>query len=263
MPLVQTYAKWLTEESKYSTVYFELNLLKQIVKWLISQQYLPQSSKLETKLRKPNRSVRHCYSREQVSAILAFCSTPKLQWMQWLVKGLIYFGLRIEELAALQWHHFDMTEGKEVIRLDDQSQEPEPEDPGDRHLLTKSHRSRELPIHPRILVNLKKRSSNPITKFVFPSRHGKPFDSGWARQKLVGVLVAVAKQRGDESWKVEFRKARFHSFRNYFVTVCADAGVPIQMLMAWLGHQHSSMITRYYRSRKDVAQQEMCKVEFE
>ncbi len=120
--LFSAYAVWLSENNMHASAYLELNTIKQIVNWLVSEGYLPQTARIMRKLRKPNRSERHCYSQAQVKAILAHCDSPNLQWLQWLVLGLVYFGLRIEELASLRWDHLDFTEGKEMLRLDDESQ---------------------------------------------------------------------------------------------------------------------------------------------
>jgi len=44
--------------------------------------------------------------------------------------------------------------------------------------------------------------------------------------------------------------------------MCADQGVPEQMLMDWLGHRHPSMIRHYYHGQRDEAQRRMDSIRF-
>jgi integrase len=59
-----------------------------------------------------------------------------------------------------------------------------------------------------------------------------------------------------------FADGRLHSFRHSFCSVCADAGVPEQTLMAWLGHRDSNMVKRYYHLLDDSSKQAMQRVQF-
>ena len=55
---------------------------------------------------------------------------------------------------------------------------------------------------------------------------------------------------------------RLHSLRHYFCSVCANTGVPEQVLMHWLGHRDSSMVKRYYHLHGEESQRQMKKIDF-
>lgn len=59
-----------------------------------------------------------------------------------------------------------------------------------------------------------------------------------------------------------FEDGRVHSLKHYFVSRCADSGVPEQVVKAWLWCKSSRMIDRYYHPDKDVAERHMNSVKF-
>lgn len=60
--------------------------------------------------------------------------------------------------------------------------------------------------------------------------------------------------------EIAFGDGRLHSFRHYFCGWCANAGIPEQTIMSWLGHRHSSMVRHYYQLHDDEAQQQMLRL---
>ncbi|QDT65201.1 tyrosine-type recombinase/integrase [Calycomorphotria hydatis] len=67
------------------------------------------------------------------------------------------------------------------------------------------------------------------------------------RQILVrDVLEPLAGEFPSENDELGFNHGRLHSFRHYFCSMCANSGVPEQVLKPWMGHQSSRMIRRYY-----------------
>uniref|UniRef100_UPI0011A9E067 tyrosine-type recombinase/integrase n=1 Tax=Thalassoglobus polymorphus TaxID=2527994 RepID=UPI0011A9E067 len=48
-----------------------------------------------------------------------------------------------------------------------------------------------------------------------------------------------------DSAEPSFVDGRLHSFRYYFCSVCANAGLPERILMTWLGHRNSKMLQHY------------------
>jgi integrase len=59
---------------------------------------------------------------------------------------------------------------------------------------------------------------------------------------------------------VGFADGRVHSFRHFFCSLCANSGVPEQMLMSWLGHRSSRMIRRYYHAHDEASKAAMLNV---
>jgi integrase len=65
---------------------------------------------------------------------------------------------------------------------------------------------------------------------------------------------------GDD--EVGFKGGRLHSFRHYFCSVCANSGVPEQLLMKWPGHRNLVMVKHYYHVHNGRAQQELSRLDF-
>ncbi|WP_261342097.1 tyrosine-type recombinase/integrase [Calycomorphotria hydatis] len=53
------------------------------------------------------------------------------------------------------------------------------------------------------------------------------------------------------------------SFRHYFCSMCANSGVPEQVLKSWMGHQSSRMVRRYYYLHDEESRQQINKINFE
>jgi integrase len=57
--------------------------------------------------------------------------------------------------------------------------------------------------------------------------------------KLADRFPSPAGERG-------FQDGRFHSFRHYFISQCANQGIPERIVMEWVGHADSEMVRHYY-----------------
>ena len=76
------------------------------------------------------------------------------------------------------------------------------------------------------------------------------------------VMTPLADASPTPDHETGFRDGRLHSFRHYFCSVCANAGVPEQVLMQWLGHRQSAMVRHYYHLHDDEAQRQMTRLQF-
>jgi integrase len=54
-----------------------------------------------------------------------------------------------------------------------------------------------------------------------------------------------------------FKDGRLHSFRHYFASTCANAGIPERIVMEWLGHADSEMVRHYYHLHDDESRRQM------
>ena len=52
-----------------------------------------------------------------------------------------------------------------------------------------------------------------------------------------------------------------HSFRHFFVSLCANSGVPERVCMTWVGHKDSEMVRHYYHLHDDESKRAMGLVE--
>lgn len=78
------YGRWLDDEDYAGRSQgLELTTIKQAVKWMVGVKMLPASCLLTTKVRKIRGTDTHCYSPEEVRAIIAYCrGRDELQWLE-------------------------------------------------------------------------------------------------------------------------------------------------------------------------------------
>jgi len=71
------------------------------------------------------------------------------------------------------------------------------------------------------------------------------------------VLERLAPRYPSPQGTKGFRDGRLHSFRHYFISRCADSGVPERIVMEWVGHADSAMVRRYYSLNDEEAKRQM------
>ncbi len=253
------YAGWLDGESyAYATEYLELNTIKQILKFLVENNHLPQTALFSYPLQKPQGTDTYCWRQEEVQAIIEHCHTTGLYWLENAVTALSTTGLRIGELASLRWTDLDLDKG--TVTLTDESTSAK-RGKSDRRT-TKTGASRSFPIHAKlrsVFVSLE-RSADGL---IFHGPRGGKIKADTMRRILIRDVLEPLKDRfppqGDEP---SFVDGRLHSFRHYFCSACANNNVPERVLMSWLGHSSSKMIRRYYHLHSEESQRHIEQIEF-
>jgi len=99
------------EKKEYAqkTLLNELTTLKQCVRWLIDDGKLIGCEPIKLKLRKVESQRAYCYRESEVRAIVARCrQVASLGWIGDVVTALARTGMRIDELANLQWADVDL-----------------------------------------------------------------------------------------------------------------------------------------------------------
>lgn len=256
---LKTYACWLEERGYHErTLYLELTVVKQAVKHLVEEGYLPATCRIVMPLSKSNDSSTYCYSPEEVEAIVAFCTADEdLVWLGQVAVALACTGMRISELAALRWSDVDFD--RNVVRIEN--------DPGKQkgkgnRRRTKNRKDRSIPIPAEFLDVLRALPRHQDGR-VFHGPLGRLLKPDVVRSNLKGkVLTAVAKAFRARDVETGIEHGRLHSFRHYFCSECANKNVPMQMVMDWLGHQDSRMARYYYHLADQRAQDEMKRLTF-
>ena len=211
-------------------------------------------------MRKPDETDTYCWRAEEVDAMVAHCrSQPELQWMADILVALACTGLRISELAALRWSDIDFQ--KNVITIKDESTRAARRTKRELRT-TKGRRSRSFPLHDVLRDLLQSRPRSEDGR-IFAGREGGRLKPDKIRTILIRRIIDPLSERfptlPEESGFVD---GRLHSFRHYFCSVCANSGVPEQVVMRWLGHRSSRMVRHYYHLHDDEAQRQMQRVTF-
>ncbi|MGZ0174514.1 MAG: tyrosine-type recombinase/integrase [Planctomycetales bacterium] len=258
--MLESYAAWLDDNDyAYRTEYIELTTLKQAVKWFVTEGILPSDRVIVLPLKKAIGSDTYCWTPEQVQAMRERCqANESLAWLDGIIVTLACTGLRISELAGLRWSDVDTAANQ--ILLTDESRSARKQKRERRE--TKSGRSRSFPIH-SALEKVLDQTSRASDGLIFHGPLGGRLKPDRLRQILIREVLTPLEERfpsGED--EIGFKDGRLHSFRHYFCSVCANRGVPEQLLMTWLGHRNSAMVKHYYHVHNEQAQQEMCRLDF-
>ncbi|MDD4889647.1 MAG: site-specific integrase [Phycisphaerae bacterium] len=259
--VVEHYGRWLDERNyAYRSQFLELTTIKQAIKWMVAEKLLPEASVIALRVHKPHGSPTYCYTPEEVAAIIARCfADPDLFWLGRVLVALAYSGLRIGELAQLQWDDIDLQAGLVVVR--DDSRGGKLAGSGVART-TKTHRSRKVAIHADLRKVLEAMPGNRDGA-VFLGPLGGRLKPDTVRNVLQREVLLPLRnrfpRRGDAR---SFEDGRIHSFRHYFCTSCFRGGVPEWQIIEWLGHSDSSMVKLYrHMGAADETQRAMGKVQ--
>ena len=243
------------------TVYFELTTLKQVVGWLIKEKLLPAGAKIHLSLRKPQGTDTYCWKRQEFQAMLEHCAAhPDLTWLGEILLALGVTGLRISELLDLRWSNVLLEKRDPVILLVDETASKNRSDDSTRRTL-KSGRGRVFPIEDNLLKLLREKGSRTGRVFRCPSQVPRTADA--IRKIFIReVINPLIDKFPTEDGEIGFANGRFHSFRHYFCSQCANSGLSVQTVMTWLGHTESTMVMHYFHLHDDEARRQLGRVRF-
>jgi integrase len=260
--VLEAYAAWLDDEGyAYATEYLELTTLKQAVKWFTENEHLPIECRITgLNMPKPAGGDTYCWTATEVAAIVACCKQQtELNWLGAVVVALASTGLRISELAALRWSDIDF-ERNMILLTDESTHAPRRRRRKARE--TKNSRSRSFPIHDglrTVLLGISQQDGG----LIFRGPRGGVLKPDTVRRILIrDVLSKLEGQFPTPEEEMGFADGRLHTFRHYFCSQCANSNVPERVVMAWLGHQSSRMVKRYYHLHDEEAQRQMKKLNF-
>ena len=154
----------------------------------------------------------------------------------------IYTGLRLGDCAMLRWRAVDMTHG--ILQVVPNKTK--------RYL---HNRPVTIPIHPALMALLKEIPEDSRKEFVIPCVAACYRES---RPKLSSRLKRIFDEAGIEtSIRIEGRQwkapeATFHSLRHTFVSMSANAGVPLHVVQSIVGHTNVAMTRHYYHEDEKV-----------
>jgi integrase len=258
-PLVEGYACFLESDGKASrTLDLEVTTLKQATKWFVERGYLPADHQIKIKVKRVVGTNAYCWSTAEFQAMVDYCySRPSLHWLWAILIGLGTTGLRISELASIRWTDVDQ-ENNIILLTDEGGIAPRRRRGTSSPRTTKNHRSRSFPIH---------KALKRVLSVLQPSADGRVFHSSrgkrvWPDSVRKALTKQVLNQLSEKFPDSGFTSGTPHSFRHYFCSTCANKGVPERMVMEWLGHQSSEMISHYYHLGNPEAQRQMQRVRF-
>lgn len=233
------------EELDYAptTISTEMTLIKGVHKFCIQQKLLDPRFSFQYPIKRPDESLTYCPSEEEVSEILLTCkSIGHLTWLYRIIFVLANTGLRFGESRDLEWR--DVDRQYELLHIRDETFR---KGLTQNKRKTKSKRSRKIPIH-KDLVALFKSIPRSGSNILYGPRGGALRNDLFGDTLRESVLPVVASNQKNE----DLLRLTAHGFRHYFVSKCANLGVPQLSVMNWLGHKTARM-TNYYYHANDTA----------
>ena len=201
-----------------------------------------------------------CHSRreltlDEVGRLMQAAAKAGGEWKRLFTLGL-YTGLRLGDCCCLAWNSVNLERG--VIQL----------------IPTKTRKHAHgqpvtIPIHPQLLTELQGNGERgmgngergmgngklPTGQFVNPTLADWYKNSKWRIGHGLELIFKAA--HIETSVRIEGRRTRtpeatFHSLRHTFVSLAANAGVPLPVVQSIVGHSSTAMTRHYYHANEDA-----------
>jgi integrase len=212
------------------TVYTELMILRQLVKFSVTRKLIREDPLLGFKLKKPKPTPRPCFTRDQVDQILANASAGHRPTFLLLSET----GLRVGEAKWLTWEDVDFDKNVIHIRGKD-GWKPKS---GDARIVPMSETLRSfLQRHPK--------SGRFVLTAVPTSAHPKLGRQISERRALV-ALKRILKSLGIPG--------KLHTFRHYFISTCLTNQIEEPIVRSWVGHVDAAIMRLYTHIHSSVSQ---------
>ena len=201
-----------------------------------------------------------CHSRreltlDELERLLKAATKAGNEWRRLFVVG-IYTGLRLGDCCCLRWDSVNLERG--VVQL----------------IPTKTRKHAHgqpitIPIHPQLKAELSTSiPESPSVHSTCSTRLPSPFvnpaladfykNSKWRVSRGLELIFKAA--HIETSVRIEGRRTRtpeatFHSLRHTFVSLAANAGVPLPVVASIVGHSSTAMTRHYYHENEEMLRQ--------
>ena len=194
-----------------------------------------------------------CHSRreltlDEIERLMKAATKAGGEWKRLFTIG-IYTGLRLGDCCCLAWNSVNLERG--VIQL----------------IPTKTRKHAHgqpvtIPIHPQLKAELMEgnegRESSASMFFVNPTLADYYKNCKWRISYGLELIFKAA--HIETSVRIEGRRTRtpeatFHSLRHTFVSLAANAGVPLPVVQSIVGHSSTAMTRHYYHENEEILRQ--------
>jgi len=182
---------------------------------------------------------------DELERLYAAASKAGAEWKLLFMTG-IYTGLRLGDCCRLTWENINLE--RQVIQVIPEK--------------TKKHahgRPVTIPIHPELLKELAGMETTPrppsSTGYINPVIAKYYLEENWRIDDGLKRIFKAANITTSVRMEGRCRKsvvASFHSLRHTFVSLSANAGVPLPVVQSIVGHCSTAMTRHYYHENEDV-----------
>jgi integrase len=245
--VVMKYRRWcLKQGNSKVTVDNNLIALRSFFNWCVSRgeistNPIAQQRHGEHLFFGERTERKEAYTRDEFEKILRAASGDDHR--AFLLLGS--WGTRISELTMLEWADIDAEGGWVHIRnkRTHDGIRYRPKDKTDRKLPLEGRHVHE------VLDQLAARTGRQGYLLPLPKVKSR---RDYAGRRFLEQLKRLSKTTG-----IPATKLTLHRFRRYFVSECADRGVPMTTTMEWVGHDELKMVLYYYSLRDESAREAM------
>ncbi len=216
------FCEWLTTQGhKQGTTYASktrstaATIVLQAFKWGWRQKLLPEYALSGVRIPPGRARQQPCPTLDEVEAIASRLAGEDSE----AVLVAVYAGLRVQEICQLRWEDIVFRDG---VPATIHVRRGGADGPKDRE-------ARFVPLHERLKPVFDK--PPPREGLVFPSLRDRT---------LLTRLKAAAKAAGFQG------RITTHSLRHTFASTAAQRGIPMRLVLAWLGHASSATFEQYF-----------------
>lgn len=207
--------------------------LANVFNYAVECRYVNENPCRRIKLQKIPEPALNILTKQQIRLFLKAAEQSGVEWFPiWTIA--IYTGLRSGELIALRYKHIEHSEGKPVIRVQENYTKQ-----GGYQPFTKNKQIRTVSMNPHVLRIIEQlRAANPNN--CSPDDFVLPRIPTWFQGDAAKDLRAFLKGCG-------LPAIRFHDLRACFISQCLLSGVQPSMVMKMVGHSDMKTMMRYCR----------------
>jgi integrase len=222
-------AEWLAAGRSPTHVGNAITVLKRLFRMAVKWQYLKRSPAADLEKPRPARRALTLLEPEQLNRLLDTLQTPGFDPDGYVVVlAMVFTGLRIGELMALEWGDVDLDRRQLTVRrIWSANRITPPKTPG-------SCRVADLP--PRLVDLLRARQLTATDRRVFPGKRGGYFKpKAFIRQVLDPALARAGLPR-----------LGFRALRHHYASLLIAQGVDAKYIAETMGHSSIRMTFDVY-----------------
>jgi len=222
-------------------------VLREIFRVLADKAGIVNNPWANVSLRSDDSMSRRELTIDEIERLYESAAKLGSEWKKLLVTG-IYTGLRLGDCCRLRWENVNLD--RKVIQVVPEKTR--------RHM---HGRPVTIPIHPQLFEELQEGMENGGTEngsFVNPKIAAMYINNRWHVDEGLRKVFKAANITMSIRVEGRCRKsvvASFHSLRHTFVSLSANAGVPLPVVQSIVGHCSTAMTRHYYHENENVLRQ--------
>ena len=215
-------------------------VLREIFHILASKAGLDEDPWEGVKLRPDDSYSRRELTVDELKRLMFAASKEGEEWARLFTVGA-YTGLRLGDCCRLEWKSVNLMSG--IIQLIPRKTK--------RH----SHgRPITIPLHPSLAESIMAIPESERSGFVMPQIASMYVSARWRISEAITRIFKAANIVMSiqlEGRRSKTPEATFHSLRHTFVSLAANAGVPLHIVQSIVGHESTAMTRHYYHENVD------------